>query len=164
MSGEPASFSLLLAVLITGTLACGEPRPTRTARDGAFPCSEAQPLPSPPATRRSLVEALLRTGSVDLYLEPGRPGVVVPPRFRADPGLVLRIGRDLPTPIPDLLIDDDGVSATLSFDGQPFHCEVPWAAVFAIVSTQKGGAAWAERTPPGFLCEDSRTGGQVAPR
>jgi len=165
-----ARGSLALAVLLLlGATACGEARGTRSARDGAsFPCSEAQLLPPSATTRRSIVEALLRTESVDLYLDPRRPAVAVPPRFRSDPGLVLRVGRALPVPIPDLYVDDEGISGTLSFDGQPFRCEVPWVAVFAIVSTQRAGAVWAGRTPPEFLCDDhrpiSRTGGQVEPR
>lgn len=168
--GARAGASLALGVLpLLAATACSEARGTRSARDAAsFPCSEAQRLPPSATTRRSIVDALLRTESVDLYLDPRSPGVVVPPRFRADPGLVLRIGRDLPVPIPDLYVDDDGISGTLSFDGQPFHCEVPWVAVFAIVSTQKAGAVWADRTPPEFLCDDhrpiSRPGGQVEPR
>ena len=134
-------------------VACGEGRGTRSGRDGTFPCREAQRLPTSPSTRRSIAEAILRTESVDLYLDPRKPGVVVPPKLRAAPGLVLRIGHDLPVPIPDLYVDDDGFSGTLSFDGQPFHCEVPWSAVFAIVSTQKRGAVWAEATPAEFLCD-----------
>ncbi len=117
-----------------------------------------------PPCARTIVEALLRTGSVDLYLDPREPGVVVPPRFRQDAGLALRIGGDLPVPLADLYVDDDGLSATLSFDGQPFHCEVPWRAVVAIVSTQAGRAVWAARMPPEFLCDDSHTGGQLSPR
>jgi hypothetical protein len=143
----------LLALVLLGVIACGETRGARTSRDGTFPCADARPLPQPAATRRSIVEALLRTEPVDLYLDPRKPGVVVPPRFRGDPGLVLRVGRDLPVPIPDLYVDDATISATLSFDGQPFHCEVPWSAVFAIVSAQKQGVVWASGTPADFLCE-----------
>jgi hypothetical protein len=148
-------LSLVPTILVLGALACGETRATRTGREGTFPCADARQLPAAATTRRSIAEAILRTESVDLYLDPRRPAVVVPPRFRGDHGLVLRIGRDLPTPIPDLYIDDDGISATLSFDGQPFHCEVPWFAVVAIVSTQKNGAVWADATPAELRCEDS---------
>ena len=157
------SRAVTLAVLLLGAASCAEPRATRTGREGAFPCADARALPPSPATRRSIAEAILRTESLDLYLDPRKPGVVVPPKFRGDPGLVLRMGRDMPVPILDLLVDDDGISGTLSFDGHPFRCEVPWSAVFAIVSTQKAGAVWADTTPPEFLC-DSAPSGQVAPR
>ena len=143
-------------------MACGGA--AQSARSGAFPCAEARRLPPSAVTRRTIVEALLRTASVDLYLDPRELGVVVPPRFRKHAGLVLRFGRDLPVPMADLYIDDEGLSATLSFDGQPFHCEVPWRAVDAIVSTQKGGAVWAAKMPPALLCDDSDTGGQIPPR
>jgi hypothetical protein len=157
------SRSLALAWLLLGAASCAEPRATRTGREGAFPCADARALPPSPATRRSIAETILRTESLDLYVDPRRPGVVVPPKFRGDPGLVLRVGRSMPVPIPDLLVDDDGISGTLSFDGQPFRCEVPWSAVFAIVSTQKPGAVWADTTPSEFLC-DSPPSGQVPPR
>ena len=155
---------LVLGLFALGASACGEGRGTRSARDGALPCGEARRLPSSSATRRSIAEAILRTESVDLYVDPRTPGVVVPPRLRSDAGVVLRMGRDLPLSTPDLYVDDELISGTLSFDGKPFFCEVPWPAVFAIVSTHEPRAVWADGTPSEFLCEHSRGDGQVAPR
>lgn len=75
------------------------------------------------------------------------------------------MGRDLPIPVPDLYIDEERISGTLSFDGKPFFCDVPWPAVFAIVSSHDSRVAWADGTPADFSCPaNSRTDGQLAPR
>jgi hypothetical protein len=42
-------------------------------------------------------------------------------------------GLDLPVPIDDLVITDDGIRATLSFSRVPRHTFVPWGAVVGII-------------------------------
>jgi hypothetical protein len=58
-------------------------------------------------------------------------------------------------PIPDLVIDDDGISATLSFNRTPFLCRVPWTAVFALVGPDKLGKVWPEDAPPDVQLGDA---------
>lgn len=41
-------------------------------------------------------------------------------------------GLDQPTPIPDLVVDDEGIRATLSFSRTPCETFVPWLAVVAM--------------------------------
>lgn len=94
------------------------------------------------------MDALLERGSVYVHLDPRRPGVRVPEQFEADPQLVLQIGYDFPNPIPDLEIDDDGISCTLSFSRSPFHCVVPWSAVYALIDCNKSITAWPVLAPP----------------
>ena len=46
--------------------------------------------------------------------------------------VMFEYGLDLPVPIPDLKITDEGISATLSFSREPHPTFVPWEAVVKI--------------------------------
>jgi len=72
----------------------------------------------------------------------------VPPWFKGQPQLVLQIGLNMPVPIPDLRLDEDGMSCTLSFNRSPFHCVIPWGAVFAMVGDDGRGMVWPDDLPP----------------
>lgn len=91
--------------------------------------------------------ALLERSNVDVYLDPRAKGVVVPPQFRKEPRLILKIGLNMPVPIPDLRLDDDGMSCTLSFNRSPFYCIVPWQSVFAMVGEDGRGMVWPDDVP-----------------
>ena len=75
---------------------------------------------------------MLAKGSVLIRLDARVAGVIVPAKHASEMDLVLRVGRKLDPPVPDLAIDDRGVSGTLQFDGQPFHCTVPWSALYGM--------------------------------
>lgn len=60
-------------------------------------------------------------------------GLRLPAHLSEKTEVVLQVGWYMPIPIPDLIIDDTGVSGTLSFRGVKFFCTVPWSCVFAIV-------------------------------
>lgn len=86
-------------------------------------------------TRREVLEMSLTQGVVSIGLDPTVAGVVVPAHLAKQTGLVLELGRyGLAVPIPDLEIDDEGITATLSFGRQPFHCTIPWEAVGMITA------------------------------
>ena len=86
-------------------------------------------------------------GSVLVHLDARRPDVVVPPPFRTDPQLVLRIGERLTPPV-ELVLDDEAIAATLTFGGRPSRCRVPWTAVFgAIVEGEPKGVVWVDDLP-----------------
>lgn len=94
--------------------------------------------------RRLAVEELLRRGYVCVYVNCDADGVDVPTGLRGHPSLVMfHIGYDMPTPIPDLEIDDLGIRCTLRF-GDSFHyCEFPWGAVHgAFLAATGEGTAW----------------------
>ncbi len=113
---------------------------------------------SAPDKRRTL-EALLDRGAVLVHVDARRAEVSVPARFRADPSLVLRFGYDLTPAIADLVVDDEAVSGTLTFSGQPFRCVLPWTAVYAaMVEGEQRGTVWPEDVP-----EDVLTGGGEPP-
>lgn len=97
--------------------------------------------------KRGVLGKLLEDGAVLIHLDARREGVKVPLAHKEDPRLVLRLGFSLSPPIPDLLIDDDGVSATLTFRGTYFGCKLPWSAIYAIVSEDSRGLIWPEDVP-----------------
>ena len=82
-----------------------------------------------------------------VHLDPRQVAVVVPAWFKKQPQLVLQIGLNMPMPIPDLCLDDEGISCTLSFKGQAFPCVVPWASVFAMVGEDGRGMVWPDDVP-----------------
>lgn len=98
-------------------------------------------------SKRDVARALLLKGSVYVHLDPRRDSVIVPERFRSQPQLVLQIGLELPVPIPDLRVDDEGVVGTLSFKREALRCSIPWQAVFALVGKDGRGMVWDDSMP-----------------
>ena len=92
--------------------------------------------------------ALIQRSSVYIHLDPRREGVRVPPWFRNQPQLVLQVGLNMAIPIPDLGIEDDAVSCTLSFSRSPHFCYVPWPAVYALMGEDGKGMVWPDDIPP----------------
>lgn len=97
--------------------------------------------------KKDVALALLERSNVDVYLDPRAEGVVVPPQYRKEPRLILKIGLNMPVPIPDLRLDDDSMSCTLSFNRVKFFCVVPWMSVFAIVGDDGRGMVWPDDVP-----------------
>jgi stringent starvation protein B len=103
-----------------------------------------QPLPP----KKEVALALLERSSVYVHLDPRQGSVSVPSWFKKQPQLVLQVGLNMPVPIKDLQLDDDGMSCTLSFSRSPFFCVVPWSSVFAIIGCDDGrGMVWPDDVP-----------------
>jgi hypothetical protein len=98
-------------------------------------------------SKHLVAEALLDEGSLFVHFDPRVSGVVAPARFKAQPQLVFQFGRGLAVPIPDLLVDDEGISGTLSFQRTPHACFVPWDAVFALVGDDGRGMVFPDAMP-----------------
>src|SRR4051812_40707945 len=92
--------------------------------------------------KKDVALALLEGPSLFIYLDPRRAGVLVPKGFAGQPELVLEVGMDMPIPIPDLEVDDAGITCTLSFNRTPFWCRIPLAAVYALTNRDKIGVIW----------------------
>jgi stringent starvation protein B len=103
-------------------------------------------VPLPP--KKEVALALLERSSVHLHLDPRASGVVVPSGFKKQPQLVLQVGLNMPVPIPDLRLDEAGMSCTLSFNRAPFYCVVPWGSVYAMVGDDGRGMVWPDDVPP----------------
>jgi hypothetical protein len=115
--------------------------------------------------KKEVALALLERSNVDVYLDPRAKGVVVPPQFRKEPRLILKIGLNMPVPIPDLRLDDESMSCTLSFNRAKFYCVVPWLSVFAMVGDDGRGMVWPDDVPQELavrVVDDRRPG--AAPR
>jgi hypothetical protein len=104
--------------------------------------------PRQPPPKKEVALALLEESSMFIHLDPRRPDVMVPKGFMGQPQLVLQVGLNMAIPIPDLKIDDVGISCTLSFNRAPFWCRIPWSAIYALVGEDGRGGVWAEDVPP----------------
>lgn len=114
--------------------------------------------------KKDVAIALLERSSVFVHLDPRRDLVVVPPWFKKQPRLVLQVGLNLAVPIPDLNVDDECISCTLSFNRSPFYCWIPWSAIFALVDDDGRGLLWPDDVPREILTEQQATPRPGAPQ
>jgi stringent starvation protein B len=98
-------------------------------------------------TKRDAFLAFLGEGWVSIHLDARRTGVRVPDELAANRHLVLQYGRSMPIPIPDLRVDEAGVSATLSFSRVPHETFVPWGAIYIVACTDGRGVLYDEDVP-----------------
>jgi stringent starvation protein B len=97
-------------------------------------------------SKSEVLERLLGQGMVMVHLDARRPGVRVPPALRADPQLRLNLSYRFAS--RDLSVSNQLVGCTLSFGGQPYYCELPVDAIFAITSRVTGETlVWPESLP-----------------
>ncbi len=97
--------------------------------------------------KKDVMLELLKDAWVYVVLDPRRDGVILPEHLRGQPRLVLQYGYNMPMPIHDLTIDDEGIKATLSFQRTPHATLIPWSAVFAMHDGDKRGLVWEEDVP-----------------
>lgn len=117
---------------------------------------------SPHPSKKEVALSILENGNLLIHLDPRRAGVVVPPSLRALPRLTLEVGYRMAVRIPDLVVDDAGISATLSFNRSPSWCSLPWSSVFALVGKDGQGMVWQEDVPPDHAEEDASAAGGTA--
>ena len=113
--------------------------------------------------------ALLQGPSVFIHLDPRKPEVVVPPYFKKQSQLVLQVGLNMAIPIPDLKVDDEGVTCTLSFNRRPFWCRLPWTAIYALVGEaldgeDMKGMLWPDDVPAEIAAQREGKGQQAGPQ
>jgi stringent starvation protein B len=120
------------------------------ARAGYLAQSMSQgPRRLPP--KKEVALALLEGSSLFIHLDPRRPGVVVPKWFMSEPQLVLQIGLNMAVQIPDLVVDDEGIRCTLSFNRSPFWCQLPWSSVFGLRDEEGRQMTWPDDIPAELL-------------
>lgn len=109
------------------------------------------PPPDPSASEKLAVfSRFAEKGKVMVTLDARRPGVSVPSRFADDPQLNLDFS--LRFGLADFAWDPRGVRASLSFQRQPFFCDVPWSAVYALYShVDNERLTWAGSLPREIL-------------
>lgn len=108
--------------------------------------------------KKTVMMELLQDAWVYVVLDPRKDGVKLPDHLRNQPRLVLQYGYNMPMPIADLTIDDQGIHATLSFSRVLHATSVPWSAVFAIHDGDKRGLVWEADIP-----KDVEVAAQPAP-
>lgn len=108
--------------------------------------------------KKEVMLALLENSSVFIHLDPRKEGVVVSKGFLGQPQLVLQVGLNMAVRIPDLTVEDDGVSCTLSFNRTPTWCHVPWHSVYALIGEDGRGMIWPEDVPPEVAEQASKKG------
>lgn len=101
------------------------------------------PLPE----KKDVATALLEKTNIRVCLDPRVEGVALPPWLLRQPEVVLHIGLNMAIPIPDLIIGDEKLSCTLSFNRSPFWCVIPWKAVYAIVGDDLWQMVWPDDLP-----------------
>ena len=103
-------------------------------------------MPAAPPSKKQTLLAFLTRGVAMVHVDARRPGVVVPKQFEGEAHL--RLNLSYRYSIPDLVVDEKQVQATLSFGGRPFQCQLPWESVFGITSSESGdGQVWPEDLP-----------------
>ena len=118
--------------------------------------------PLPP--KKAVALDLLERTSVFVHLDPRRPGVIVPLVFAKQPQLVLQIGLNMAITNPDLEVNENGISCTLSFNRRPHLCRLPWSAIYALIGQEGGGMVWPEDVPPEVVAQQRSAAKKEAPR
>lgn len=75
----------------------------------------------------------------------------LPLKLHQNEQVVLQIGKNMSVPIPDLIVDEYGICATLSFNGRPFKIDVPWDAIYGIVDETGYGKTWQNHMPKSVI-------------
>lgn len=101
--------------------------------------------------KRDTLESFLAEGMVLVQLDSRIEEVSVPDHLKGDPTLRLNISGRFGLPLE---VDDWGVRATLTFQGTPFECAIPWGAVYIIISHVTGEPSlFAADVPPEYVSE-----------
>lgn len=113
--------------------------------------------------KRQILLELLKDAWVYVHLDPRRDGVALPDFLRQEPRVVLQYGYNMPVPIADLTIDEEGIKATLSFRRTPWSTVIPWHAVFALSDGEERHFVWEADVPadldrPGAMAPGQPTG------
>ena len=103
--------------------------------------------------KKDVALALLEQASVFIHLDPRKEGVQVPVGFKKQAQLVLQIGLNMVVKIPDLEVDEEGISCTLSFNRRPHYCHMPWASIYALVDESGRGMVWPDDVPPEVVAQ-----------
>jgi len=94
--------------------------------------------------RRTVLELYGAEPVFQLVVDVQVPGVLLPPNWMKaqPPTCVLNVGEGLARPVPDLVIDAEGLSGTFSFAQTPFFVRVPWDSLGAVVVPGTVGIGW----------------------
>jgi len=94
--------------------------------------------------RRTALEMFEHESVFKVIFDVRVPGVLVPDNWmKAEPTVInLDVGRGLMIPVPDFVIDKDGIAGTFSFNHVFFYCRIPWDAVNALAVVDDFAVGW----------------------
>ncbi|GJL79718.1 MAG: hypothetical protein NPINA01_27070 [Nitrospinaceae bacterium] len=96
--------------------------------------------------------SLLSEGDAMVCLDARSPDVDVPKGHKSDPSLNLILNLNFRRPID---IQREAVFVTLSFQGRPYQCVIPFDAIWAIYDPSlKKGQVWEESLPKDINLEE----------
>lgn len=97
------------------------------------------------ADKRDFLLYLLEKGDALVCLDARKTGVKVPANHKRDPALRLVLNLNFRRPME---ITQEGIYATLAFQGRPSGCVVPFESVWAIFEPSlKEAQVWEESVP-----------------
>jgi len=102
-------------------------------------------------SKKLIMQGFLASGYVQVLVNPRVSDICLPQRVCGMNAVLLHYGDAVSDPsIQDLVLDDDGISATLSFNKEPFPTRVPWAAVWLIGTEGHSHVVWPDDCPTDF--------------
>jgi hypothetical protein len=94
----------------------------------------------------------IEKGKVMVTLDARRTGISVPSHLAGESQLNLDFSERFG--LADFIYDERGVRASLSFQRQPFFCDVPWSCVYALFShADNERITWASALPQETLAQ-----------
>lgn len=97
--------------------------------------------------KKQWMETLLETSWAMVLFDPRKEQVQLPDYLKKETHVALQYGYNMPIPVRDLQIDDQGISATLSFHQRLSFTFIPWSCVFAISDGDQKGKVWEADVP-----------------
>lgn len=128
-----------------------EPSPPANVLRVDFKRAQRSAPQDPTAPQKHAVfSRFIEKGKVMVTVDARRPGVSVPRQFAEEQQLNLDFSERFG--LADFRYDERGVRASLSFNRQPFFCDVPWSAVYALFShVDNERLTWARSLPVEIL-------------
>lgn len=97
-------------------------------------------------SKKLIALGLLSGGYLRAHFDPRHPGVTAPPHVRSMITAAFDYGEDAPLVVPE--VTEEGLSATLLFQGVSHVTYVPWDAVFMLATPEHGATFWPDSVPP----------------
>jgi hypothetical protein len=130
--------------------AADEPAAANVVRVDFMRAQRTAPSDPTAPQKYAVFSRFIQKGKVMVTLDARRPGVSVPRHFAEEQQLNLDFSERFR--LVDFMYDERGVRASLSFNRQPFFCDVPWSAVYALYShVDNERLTWARSLPQEIL-------------
>ncbi len=93
---------------------------------------------------------LMEHDHVLLHLDARHKGVEVPPNLRENATLVLKLSYAFQG---EISFDEQAISAYLKFQGDYFHCVIPWTSIWGLTGSEGTQLIWPEDLPSELIME-----------